>query len=664
MGAAAVKKMAKMKRLVFLASLCLVIGGGMSAEVVVEEQPPDAAASALDAIHEDLVELRFEKALASIEALLGDTSLSESRRAEALVLRGQTHVAFGDLKAAEADYRAILELRPGYVPEPSLTPSKAMKRFDRVQAKMIGRLAIVLDPEDARLVVDGVEIVPTAEGGVPLLAGEHTVEAERQGFDRIAKTVLVEPGAQASLELQLVPNARSVWIYTIQEDVEVTLDGSVVGRTQRPSGAEFAGRPAELLIEALPPGEHLFEMFKPCFRTERRQDNLTIDLLDRGPKRYAPMDLVPQRSTLVLVGGPPTGEVVVDGQGVGSLPMDPLEMCPGTYPVEVRHGSRTIWRSVEELLPSREAVVDVAPRPNVVLLGLDRLPKSLGSLGDGFNVIVEDAPSTGSPSTVAEWKSVDFEPGTDLAVAGRSTRDGWDVFSPVLQLVVTIRDSSPAPSRPRWNRGAWGFQTADSRIGGRATVVQVLEGGPASGAGLAVGDRIVSIGGREVDGAHQVRELLGFVSSRAPLTVEWQSAKGKKHKAQLKGNPTTFLDPGPHAPTEAVFRAAWARVDAAVDQERSAALANLAMLLAEFDKHAEAAQVWRQVGWSERAGIGKGTAQYFLARELELVGAEEDAIRAFRFAADSEATAIDDEGPRIGPAARDRLTDLGIGDGR
>ncbi len=651
-------------RLVLFATICLLAAGGIHAEVAVEEQPTDAAAAALDGIHDDLVGLRFEKALAAIEALLGDTSLSESRRAEALVLRAQTHVAFGDLKAAESDYRAILELRPGYVPEPSMTPSKAMKRFERVQAKMIGRLTIVLDPEDARLVVDGVETVPAADGGVPLLVGEHTVQAERKGFDPMSKTVLVEAGSQASLEMQLVPNSRSVWIYTIQDDVEVTLDGSVVGRTRRRSGAEFSGRPAELLLEELPPGEHLFEMSKPCFRSERRQDNLTIDLLDRGPKRYAAVDLVPQRSTLVLVGGPPAGEVVVDGRGTGSLPMDPLEMCPGVYPVEVRYGSRTIWRSVEELLPSRETVVDVKPRPNAVLVGMDGWPAALESLSFGFNVMSVEAPSSGLPSTVAEWNAVALDSGTDLAFAGRSDRDGWDVFSPVLQVVVTIQDAAPATIRPSWNRGAWGFRTADSRIGGRATVVQVLEGGPAFDVGLAVGDRIVSIGGREIDGARQVREMLGLVSSRAPLSVEWNSAAGKKHKAQLKGNPTTFLDPGPHPPTRAVFRAAWARVDAAVDRDRSAATANLAMLLAEFDKHAEAAQVWRRVGWSDRRGIGKGTAQYFLARELELLGAEEDAVRAFRFAAESEATAIDDQGPPIGPAARDRLTDLGVSDDR
>ena len=72
--------------------------------------------------------------------------MSEAERGEALVLRAQTHVAFGDLDAAEADYRQILELRPGYEPAPSLTPEKALVRFRKVQASTVGHVVVELDP--------------------------------------------------------------------------------------------------------------------------------------------------------------------------------------------------------------------------------------------------------------------------------------------------------------------------------------------------------------------------------------------------------------------------------------------------------------------------------------------------------------------------------------
>ena len=47
-----------------------------------EERIP--ARQLLDAIREDLVQLRFEKALAGIEALLAEPGMSESELAEAL----------------------------------------------------------------------------------------------------------------------------------------------------------------------------------------------------------------------------------------------------------------------------------------------------------------------------------------------------------------------------------------------------------------------------------------------------------------------------------------------------------------------------------------------------------------------------------------------------
>jgi hypothetical protein len=107
-------------------------------------------------------------------------------------------------------------------------------------------------------------------------------------------------------------------------------------------------------------------------------------------------------------------------------------------------------------------------------------------------------------------------------------------------------------------------------------------------------------------------------------------------------------------------RAAWAVVDAAGDgEEVPAATANLALLLSTYGRHELAARIWRRVTLADRTGIGSGTVQYYLGRELERLGAEEDAMRAHRAAAASGATAFDDEGPRIAPASRDRLADLG-----
>jgi len=102
-------------------------------------------------------------------------------------------------------------------------------------------------------------------------------------------------------------------------------------------------------------------------------------------------------------------------------------------------------------------------------------------------------------------------------------------------------------------------------------------------------------------------------------------------------------------------------VDAATDEEVApAARANLALLLSTFGRHELAVQSWRRVELPDNAGIGRGTVQYYLGRDLERSGAEREAIEALRVAAGSDCTAFDDEGPRIAPAARDRLVDLGV----
>jgi hypothetical protein len=90
------------------------------------------------------------------------------------------------------------------------------------------------------------------------------------------------------------------------------------------------------------------------------------------------------------------------------------------------------------------------------------------------------------------------------------------------------------------------------------------------------------------------------------------------------------------------------------------ASANLALLLSDHGRHELAVETWRRVDWKQRAGVGQGTVDYYVGRELELLGREAESIEALRSAASTDSTAVDDGGPRVAPAARDRLADLGV----
>jgi hypothetical protein len=191
-------------------------------------------------------------------------------------------------------------------------------------------------------------------------------------------------------------------------------------------------------------------------------------------------------------------------------------------------------------------------------------------------------------------------------------------------------------------------------------VVEVRANGASAAAGLAPGDRILSVGGVDVGSAAQLRGVLALATADQPLRVDWRTADGTARTAQLRAGRTPRLEADrPIDAGRAAVRAAWAVVDGLCDVERApAALSNLALLYSGAGRHDRAIETWRRVRWPAREGIGDGTTRYYLGRELQLTGQAAAAAEALRVAAASQATAFDDEGPAIAPAARDRLLDL------
>src|SRR5262245_53025672 len=296
----------------------------------------------LDAVREDLDALRFEKALQAIDDILSSPGISEATRVEALGLRASAHVASGDLDRAEQDYRDILALRPGYVPDRSLTPKKAMARFEKVRAAMVGQAKIDLKPKDARITVDGRDAALQSEGTLPLLVGERTIHAERKGFDPADVKVQVFAGVSAPIQVWLVPNSRTVVLRTDPSQVAVRLDEKPIGETARAAGAASSS-PAEIVAEEVPIGEHVFELSKTCYRTVRVRVLVTVDLVDPPPLLLEPTTLAISRSHVELDGGVPGAEVHVDGARVGRLPVESLEVCSGPRKLEVLAQGRVLW---------------------------------------------------------------------------------------------------------------------------------------------------------------------------------------------------------------------------------------------------------------------------------------------------------------------------------
>jgi hypothetical protein len=660
-----------MNRKPILAALlaCVVVAGwGLAAAQDAPSTAKPATRDLLDAIREDLVNLRFEKALAAIEALLGEPGMSEAERAEGLVLRAQAHVALGDVDAVEDDYLAILRMRPGYRPEPSLTPAKAMDRYRKVRAKMVGHLRLTVDPADTQLSVDGRVVTTGPDGLLPMLAGEHILRGERAGHDPFQETVNIKAGTEQPLSVQLLPNARTLVMRTEPEGVEVFIDGVSAGHTARPEAGHGTGQPAaELVIANVPLGDHTFDLKKECFRTERLKDVVTVDLLNREPKVYRTVQMAPAAATLSADGIPTGAPIFVDGKQAGRLPLEAFAVCPGTRRIAVRLVGRTVWQADTEFIEGEETRLRIEPRPNAALVGAEEWPPALKDLGSQFSTVaMVPLPSGADLTTPDGWAHAALPESTDIALLvlppeREGAADQWFLYSPLLGKVERLDVAPSKTVRPTWTETSWGLTVVDSRLAGYALVVGVDPAGPAASAGIAPGDSIVAVGGREVSDAATVRQTLGVTVGGRPVELRWRSPDGEQHTAEIQGLASPRLGVEPESLDRAMVRAGWALVDALSDPDQEpAALANLALLFGAHGHHDLAVETWRRVRWPDRVGIGEGTRQYYLGRELELLGREEEAIQAYRLAAASDATTFRDEGPPVAPAARDRLADLGV----
>jgi tetratricopeptide (TPR) repeat protein len=655
------------------ALLCLVcLSAPLSSPARSAEGERDAAIEAqLDEIRQDLAELRFEEALSSIEAFLAAPQLTEEDRVEALILRNQAHVSYGDLDAAEQDYRELLALRPAYVPEASLTPPKAMSRFTKVRNATVGSIRLTVEPPNATVLVDGREVRVSAEGTIPVLAGERTLRLERPGFDTEERPVEVPAGKTVELTVQLMPNARSVVIRTRPEGVKVTVDGVEVGETAASGEGEAAAGRAlgELMVENLSLGEHTFVLSKSCFRSAVYQDIVTVDLTDYSPKVYKPMVLEPARTRLTVRGAPDGASIKVDHEEVAVAPVDEIEACPGERTLEIVARGRTVWRSLETFPLDGALAVEVHARPNAVLIGAEAWPPELGELAAQVNTVEIDSGSARASLTDAEaWERLDLAGELDLAVAvlppveeGSSER--WLLYSPHLESVHRLDGIDLSTAPPSWSITVAGIHLVDSDVGGPALVAVVRPASPAAAAGVHVGERVLSVDGQPVAGAAEAGEWIAAQAVGLPMTLELASSDGEKRAVKVRGvSSPRLLPPEWRSGPASSWVAAWAAADGAAgaEAERPTALANLALLLSEAGRHAAAVETWRRVRWGDRPGVGSGTAAYYAGRALEALGREKDAAKAFLEASRSSGTAFTDQGPAVAPAAADHLADLGV----
>jgi hypothetical protein len=642
-----------MKRLAgaVILALCLAVRAAEPSPADVED--PQVGHD-LEAIRDQLVALDIEGALARLEGFVRRPGLSDARLIEAYDLRAQAHATSGDLKAVETDYKEILKLSAGYTPRSEVTSKKAMDRFVKLKAAMVGTVRLDVTPKDAAITVDDRAVAAAPDGSFAALAGERRLRLTRKGFDSVETTVRAVAGTETLLQMKMVPNARGLVARTDVDGVAVSVDGVPVGVTSRTGEGG-----ASLTIDEVAIGEHQIDFTKPCFATESLQEIVSVDIEDRTPKTLRVVAMRPDRTAVLVTGADYPGELRIDGESAGALPLTSLSVCPGSRAIEVVAAGRVVW-SGTFTAEGQEPAIDLTPRPNAVLVGA-AWPASWAPAVAGWSVRGKiDLPAGVDLTVPSGWTKVSLPPGTDLAVAvlpdgGLVGDERAVLFGPSL-LELDDHAKAPQPGRPSWRQATVAAGLVDA---GPASVLiaWATPGGPAAKAGLIPGDRVVSLSGQAPKSASSARETVAKTPVGTVLALEIESPLGGSRKVDCPtvAEPALLARSGDRS--ERILRSAWAAADAAAGgPDATLALASLATLLESAGRNEAALEAWRRVQGGDDPPLS-ARASYAIGAGLQSAGKNAEAIEAFeraRSEAERGADAV------LASAAADRLADLGV----
>src|SRR5687768_8144239 len=334
------------RSLLLVIAVCAMTAGGT---VLRGEQAPVGSEADLAEGQRLFEELDYEhavpllsRAIIALEPMAPQQPQARTALVSAYGMRARALFGLDDPAKAQDDFRALLALDPSYALSGQISP-RVVALFDKVKTAVVGSLALVVNPSDAQLEVNGLPVSVSA-APVPLTAGEYTVKATRLGYRAIEETVSVIAGETKQFSITLDRTSSVVFVVTVPPDVEVVVDGLSRGRTVAgPLAPAYAGAPAELgvapelvsqplVLSDLTQGTHTVQYKKDCYVTEERK--LPIEKPD--DYQQDPAHLKPAVASIAVESTPPGAAVFVDGERRGTAPATLSDVCEGTRTVELR----------------------------------------------------------------------------------------------------------------------------------------------------------------------------------------------------------------------------------------------------------------------------------------------------------------------------------------
>lgn len=278
------------------------------------------------------------------------------------------------------DLESILAFSPDFDIDRNITNARLQGVFDGLRSSKLSRVKITLSPEGGTLTLDG-KPSSLGSGGVKYLTpGPHTLTYAKLGFQLLEQHLDLALKESKTVELALLRISSTVTFNTFPSEAEILLDDRILGGSHgqapasaRPMAEKLGLTPeqlsADFILSDLPPGKHILEVRAPCHQTKR------IALGEEFASPFAdhllePIQLLPSRGSLSVTTSTPRGELFLSGKSLGTLPVKDLQICSGTYDLQVKFPAGGFYQRVE-IVEGKSLSLVIQPKPRLAFLGFE-----------------------------------------------------------------------------------------------------------------------------------------------------------------------------------------------------------------------------------------------------------------------------------------------------
>ena len=370
---------------------------GQQADVDERLRAAFARAEALRSVDPEQAYLPLSQVIVTLQPTAEAGTISAEGRMlliRSLAYRAEMNLEMGERSSADSDLETLLSLYPGVTIDSFRLSDALMERFRRAQSRHVGHLDISVLPADARVRVDGEEIVLGTPTGHPVAAGTHFIEVTLPGFTRATEEVEVESGRSRQLSYTLHRISAVLRLMTRPPGATVVVDGNIVGQTSGTAPTSFvpsgdaAGYPrtdysGELVVEGLMPGDHELEIFMEGYRSFHSR----VPIPDLGDFAIGAISLDRSEGMLLLRDLPPGAEVWVDDRrvqpdpparsqapGTDDAALDStayrLNLPPGQHVLTVDHGTAGVFEAEVSVAEQSNQMLTVRMNPGLTFLGV------------------------------------------------------------------------------------------------------------------------------------------------------------------------------------------------------------------------------------------------------------------------------------------------------